>query len=225
MGEKHAEQIAHIATEYGIPTSPLHYSMTETRIRAIRDRFEQAAGDLQGIVQLKMLGQGYDFPPVTVVVPMRPYGSFGEFYQFIGRGIRVLQHPALTGRVKPEDQVLDIIYHAELGLNKHLETIYRENDMAPAIAHRIETDARTVTEVDELPGTRGTESAHRPDAFVLFERGDIERRIIHDEERVELRRQEREREAMAQRYSAYVQTTDNPITFEQFVQVMQQFSE
>jgi hypothetical protein len=55
MGEKHAEQIARIATEYGIPTSHLHHSMTETRIRAIRDRFEQAAGDLQGIVQLKML--------------------------------------------------------------------------------------------------------------------------------------------------------------------------
>ena len=27
------------------------------------------------------------------VVPMRPYGSFNEFYQFVGRGIRVLLHP------------------------------------------------------------------------------------------------------------------------------------
>ena len=43
--------------------------------------------------------------------------------------------------------------------------------------------------------------------------------------RVELRRQEREREAMAQRYSVYAQTTENPITFEQFIQVMQQLSE
>jgi superfamily II DNA or RNA helicase len=225
MGEKHAEQIARIATDHGIPTSHLHHSMTETKIRLIRDRFEQAAGDLQGIVQLKMLGQGYDFPPVTVVVPMRPYGSFSEFYQFIGRGIRVLHHPALTGRVKPEEQVLDIIYHAELGLDEHIETIYRENDMDPAAAHQFEVADNAVTETDELPGTRGNDLAHHPDAFVLFERGDIERRIIHDEERVELRRQEREREAMAQRYSAYVQTTDNPITFEQFAQVMQQLSE
>lgn len=225
MGERHAEQIARIATEYGIPTSHLHYSMTEARIRAIRERFEQAAGDLQGIVQLKMLGQGYDFPPVTIVVPMRPYGSFGEFYQFIGRGIRVLHHPAFTGRVRPEDQVLDIIYHAELGLDEHIETIYRENDMDPAIAHPLEPTTDAAAKDGELPGTRGSDVTGRPDAFVLFERGDIERRIIHDEERVELRRQEREREAMAQRYSAYVQTTENPITFEQFVQVMKQFSE
>jgi hypothetical protein len=127
--------------------------------------------------------------------------------------------------MKPEEQVLDIIYHAELGLDEHIETIYRENDMDPAAAHQFEVADNAVTETDELPGTRGNDLAHHPDAFVLFERGDIERRIIHDEERVELRRQEREREAMAQRYSAYVQTTDNPITFEQFAQVMQQLSE
>lgn len=93
LGERHAEQIARIADEHGIPAAYLHHSMTESRIRAIRARFEQDSGDLQGIVQLKMLGQGYDFPPITVVVPMRPYGSFSEFYQFIGRGIRVLTHP------------------------------------------------------------------------------------------------------------------------------------
>jgi superfamily II DNA or RNA helicase len=99
LGERHAEQLARIAEEHGIPCEYLHHSMTEARIRAIRQRFEQDSGDLQGIVQLKMLGQGYDFPPITIVVPMRPYGSFSEFYQFIGRGIRVLQHPALIGRV------------------------------------------------------------------------------------------------------------------------------
>ena len=111
LGERHAEQIARIAEEHGIPCAYLHYSMGDARIKAIRARFEQESGDLQGIVQLKMLGQGYDFPPITVVAPMRPYGSFSEFYQFIGRGIRILQHPALIGRVGPSEQFLDIIYH------------------------------------------------------------------------------------------------------------------
>src|SRR6266487_3263072 len=111
--------------------------MPDSRIRSVRARFEQESGDLQGIVRLKMLGQGYDFPPITIVVPMRPYGSFSEFYQFIGRGIRVLQHPALQGRVKPADQFLDIVYHAELGLDEHIDTIYRENDMDPLTLHQI----------------------------------------------------------------------------------------
>ncbi len=225
LGERHAEQIARIAEEYGIPCAYLYYSMTESRIKSIRARFEQESGDLQGIVQLKMLGQGYDFPPITVVVPMRPYGSFSEFYQFIGRGIRVLLHPALTGRVGPGEQSLDIIYHAELGLDEHIDTIYRENDMDPLTVHELPDDWQTPGSLDDVPGTHGTETAARPEVFVMFERGAIEQRIVHDETRVEQRRLEREQEALAQRYASYAQTTKNPVTFDQFVQIMRQFSE
>jgi hypothetical protein len=49
--------------------------------------------------------------------------------------------------------------------------------------------------------------------------------VVHDAERVEQRRLEREQEALAQRYANYVQTTPTPVTFDQFVQVMRQFSE
>ena len=102
------------------------------RIKATRERFEQESGDLQGIVQLKMLGQGYDFPPITVVVPMRPYGSFGEFYQFIGRGIRVLQHQALAGRISASDQFLDIVYHAEWSVSaRHSHSAMRSTLRQP----------------------------------------------------------------------------------------------
>lgn len=227
LGERHAEQIARIAEEQGIPSAYLHHSMTESRIRATRERFEQDSGDLQGLVQLKMLGQGYDFPPITIVVPMRPYGSFSEFYQFIGRGIRVLQHPALAGRVGPEQQFLDIIFHAELGLDEHVETIYRENDMDPLTSHVIPEDWRKPTESESAPppGTSGRDEASRPETFVLFERGTIERRIVHDEERVEQRRSERELEALAQKYAAYAQSNSDPVTFEQFVAVMNLLSD
>src|SRR5947207_1630575 len=195
LGECHAEQIARIAEGHGIPCAYLHHSMTDTRIKAIRARFEQESGDLQGIVQLKMLGQGYDFPPITIVVPMRPYGSFSEFYQFIGRGIRVLLHPALIGRVGPGEQFLDVIYHAELGLDEHIETIYRENDMDPLTVHEPPTDWHRLGRSREVPGARGSEMAAHPDAFVLFERGAIEQHIVHDEKRIEQKRMEREQEA------------------------------
>lgn len=224
LGECHAEQITRIAEEHGIPCAYLHHSMTETRINSTRVRFEQDSGDLQGLVQLKMLGQGYDFPPITVVVPMRFYGSFSEFYQFIGRGIRILQHPALIGRVKPEDQFLDIIYHAELGLDEHIETIYRENDMNPLTTHEIPESWQQKPQKGALPGITGRDAAHHPDAFVLFERGSIEHRIVHDEERIEKRRVEREEEAFAQRYATYAQSTDQPINFEQYIQVVRQFN-
>jgi hypothetical protein len=220
FGERHAEQIARIAEEHGIPCESLHHSMAESRIRTVRARFEQPSGDLQGIVQLKMLGQGYDFPPISVVVPMRPYGSFSEFYQFVGRGIRVIQHPALTGRVGPGEQFLDVIYHAELGLDEHIETIYRENDMDPVTGLPVDEPDIATGMRDELPISRGPATAGRPEAFVLFERGAIEQRVVHDEQRVEQRRAERELEALAQRYAVYAQSTTQPVTFEQFVEVM-----
>ena len=223
LGERHAEQIARIAEEHGIPCSHLHHSMSEARIKATRDRFEQESGDLQGIVQLKMLGQGYDFPPITVVVPMRPYGSFGEFYQFIGRGIRVLQNPILAGRVKASDQFLDIVYHAELGLDEHIDTIYRENEMDP---HTINPpDVGIGTRTGESTGEPGSVEDITPEAFVLFEQGTIEQRVVHDEDRIERRRMEREREAFAQRYAQYAQTTKNPVPFEQYLQIMRMTGE
>jgi superfamily II DNA or RNA helicase len=221
LGERHAEQIARIAEAHGIPCAYLHHSMSDARIKGIRARFEQESGDLQGIVQLKMLGQGYDFPPITVVVPMRPYGSFSEFYQFIGRGIRVLPHPALTGRVGPEKQFLDIVYHAELGLDAHIDTIYRENDMDPITAHVLPPDwDRPASDSDAAPIAGGRDTAERPEAFVLFQPGAIEERVVHDEDRVEQRREEREVEALAQRYAAYAAKTASPVTFEQYMEIM-----
>jgi hypothetical protein len=200
--------------------------MSESRIKSIRARFEQESGDLQGLVQLKMLGQGYDFPPITVVVPMRPYGSFSEFYQFVGRGIRVLNHPALKGRVGPQQQFLDIIYHAELGLDEHIDTIYRENDMDPITSHVLPTGrSNSDNERDPLPIAGGANTAERPEAFVMFQPGAIHQRIVHDDIRVEQRRDEREREALAQRYATYAQSTSSPVTFEQFEEIMKNLRE
>jgi superfamily II DNA or RNA helicase len=225
LGRRHAEQIARIATEHGIPSASLHHTMTDRQIREVRERFESEAGDLQGIVQLRMLGQGYDFPPICVVAPMRPYGSFSELYQFIGRGIRVISHPALEGRVPPSEQWLDVIYHAELGLDEHIDTIYAENDMDPLIEHEIPDDwGEEAGDRGELDGTTGTDVAGRPMVFVMFERGDVEQRVVHNEERVQARKTEREREALARKYADYAQSTAEPITFDQYVDVMRQLA-
>lgn len=225
LGERHAEQIAAIATEHGIPCAYVHHSMTSARIKATRSRFEESSGDLQGLVQLKMLGQGYDFPAITVVVPMRPYGSFSEFYQFVGRGIRVLHHPAFTDRVKPADQYLDLIYHAELGLDDHVDTIYRENDMDPPAPTDTSASERIDRSPQEIPGTRGHDIAQRPDAFVLFEQGSFEQRVVHDQQRVEQRRAERELEGLAQRYAVYAQSSPNPVSFDQYIELIRELHE
>ena len=78
--------------------------------------------------------------------------------------------------------------------------IYRENEMDPV--------AGALPEVG-IGGTAGSMPTGEqagvddgpPEAFVLFERGTVEQRVVHDEDRIEQRRMEREREAFAQRYA------------------------
>jgi superfamily II DNA or RNA helicase/very-short-patch-repair endonuclease len=224
MGQAHAEQIARIAEEHGIPSATLHQSMSAAAIASTRRRFESDAGDLQGIVQLRMLGQGYDFPPITVVVPLRPYGSFGEFYQFVGRGVRVLPHPGPAAA----QQYLDVVCHSELGLEAHLEAMCADNDMDPAVLLDVPLIDATTLEGD-LPGPGGAAEEDGGalggvDAFVLYERGRVEQRVVHELDRVEARRAEREMQLMAQRYAVYAQNTAAPVPFEQFVETMRRLS-
>ncbi|MGK5533141.1 hypothetical protein [Streptomyces sp. URMC 129] len=188
------------------------------------ERFESDAGDLQGIVQLRMLGQGYDFPPITVVVPIRPYGSFGEFYPFVGRGVRVLRHTPVAAA----QQYLDVVCHAELGLEEHLEAMCSDNDMDPAVL----LDAPLIDPASLEGVLAGADSVTEGggggpvgvDAFVLYERGHVEQRVVHELDRVEARRDEREMQLMAQRYAVYAQGTVTPVAFEQFVEYMRRLT-
>jgi hypothetical protein len=97
--------------------------------------------------------------------------------------------------------------------------------MDPLTTHEIPPDWDTTPIDGESHGSSGIETAGRPEAFVLFERGAIESRIVHDQERVERRREERELEALAQRYSRYAQVSPSPLTFEQYVEVIKSLNE
>jgi len=230
LGERHAEQLCRLANEAGINSDWVHHARGDTQNRDTRERFERDSGGLEGLVQIKMFGQGYDFPPISVVVPMRPYGSFSECYQFLGRGIRVIRDAALDGRLDPAEQFLDVVYHAELGLDAHIATIYAENEMDPVsldelpdAGELLPADSQaTVPPIGGRGGDEGVGSDHagHPEFFVLFERGAVEERVVHDAGRIEQARAERARHALAQRYAAYAQSTENPVSFEQFAQVI-----
>jgi superfamily II DNA or RNA helicase/very-short-patch-repair endonuclease len=218
LGQAHAEQVATIARDHNIACDVLHHSMTPATIKSVRTRFESDAGDLDGIVQLKMLGQGYDFPPICLVVPMRPFGSFGEFYQFIGRGIRVINDGRLSGRVGSDQQLLDVVVHNELGLDEHLASIYAENDMDPSVLTEEHEDPSGSGEGEAGGGGSGEPMP----ALVLVERGMTARQVLYDQDRLEARQRERRIEAMAFKYEQYATRETNPVTFEQYCTVMSQ---
>lgn len=222
LGLAHAEQVAAIANSHGIATGVMHYLLGESANAKVRARFESDTSDLDAIAQVRMLGQGYDFPPVCVIAPVRPYGSFGEFYQFLGRGIRVINHPALAGRIEPEHQYLDLVLHAELGLDEHLNTIYLENDMDPVGA--IPEDSTHPNPPDSFVEDQVADTVRgdgaRTDAFVLYEHGEVHTRVVHDSARVASARDAREQQALAARYARYAATTATPVSFEQYTTVL-----
>jgi superfamily II DNA or RNA helicase len=220
LGEQHAGQIAQVAREFGIPCAHLHHTMGEMRLRRLRERFERDSGDLQGLVHLRMLGQGYDFPPITIVVPMRPYGSFAEFYQFVGRGIRILAHPDLKAA---SEQTLDIIFHSELGLEEHLEDLRNENDMEP-LTYELFSDSDILSGEIALRTSDQEKEVipSRPDVNVLTTPGKTESGVLHTPQQIERRQEERERDALAVAYTRYVESSPTPISFEEYLEIVRQ---
>lgn len=215
LGKAHAGQVAKIATECDIPTEHVHHSMSRRTITSIRHRYEDDFEDLQGLVQLRMLGQGYDFPPISVVVPMRPYAEFSTFYQFVGRGIRAIQHPALQERLGIGEQVLDVIYHDEMGLDEHIAAMYEENNMDPPLY------GDAAVRMGELTPHREAQTRQaRPDVIVLYEQGEIERRFVYGPERVEQRRKARLLAELRRKYAEYARMTETPISFQEFVAIL-----
>lgn len=218
LGELHAAQIARVATEEGIATAHVHHTMGPTQIAKILERFESKAGDLDALVHLKMLGQGYDFPRIAVVVPFRPYSSFGEFYQFVGRGIRFIHDPELSKRFGAGEQILDVVYHAELGLDGHVQDLYTENGLDPVAPEAANVDP-TVDPNDA--GGADLEGGRQPrlDARVVFQPGVVAAHMIHDSQRIAQLRSERELAALAQQYAEYASSSAKPVSFDQFVQI------
>ena len=225
LGERHAEQIAEIAEEHGIPCAHLHHSMTESHIKSVRARFEKESGDLQGIVQLRMLGQGYDFPPISVVVPMRPYASFGEFYQFVGRG----HSGHHSSRPDGPSRARGAIPRRDLPRRTRARRAHQHH--LPRKRHG--PDRRTRSARDVAAGRERRAAAghdrdrHGREARGLraLREGCHRERVVHDQERVDQRREERALEALAQRYAKYAATSENPLTFEQYVDVFKSLSD
>lgn len=71
-------------------TAEVISSLTPDNIRSeLLDRFERL--ELQVIVNVDLLGEGYDCPAISCVIFARPTKSFGLYCQHFGRALRVLE--------------------------------------------------------------------------------------------------------------------------------------
>ncbi|MEZ2657240.1 DEAD/DEAH box helicase [Aneurinibacillus aneurinilyticus] len=78
------------------------------------------------MVNIQMLGEGFDHPNISIISLFRPFKSLPSYAQVIGRGIRIIRHP----EAKDIDNYCDLIYHKELRLEKLWENYKSEKYLA-----------------------------------------------------------------------------------------------
>jgi DNA repair protein RadD len=102
MSIDHANQVKAIFEEMSLQVATMHSAMDDERKAAVFAKLRN--GQLDAIVQVAMLGEGFDHPPLSVAAIFRPYRSLSPYIQFIGRIMRTIEpndpnHPNNQGFV------------------------------------------------------------------------------------------------------------------------------
>jgi len=84
----HARQVRAIYEECGYRAAEIHSDMDPDEQDAVLERLR--LGQLDCIVQVQMLGEGFDHPRLSVAAIFRPFRSLAPYIQFIGRVMRVV---------------------------------------------------------------------------------------------------------------------------------------
>lgn len=91
---RHATQILALYHEHGLKAEILHSGLPPEERQRVEAALRQGLADV--VVQVQMLGEGYDLRTLSVAAVFRPYRSLSPFIQFVGRILR-LANPAAGG--------------------------------------------------------------------------------------------------------------------------------
>lgn len=86
---RHANQVAQLYRSHGLNVEVLHSKLDDEE----RNRVEASlrSGLIDVIVQVNILGEGYDLSSLSVAAVFRPYRSLSPYIQFVGRILRLAQ--------------------------------------------------------------------------------------------------------------------------------------
>jgi DNA repair protein RadD len=115
----HARAVRSLYQERGYEAHEIHSNMPEEkRTQVLRDLRD---GVLDVIVQVAMLGEGFDHPPLSVAAVFRPYRSLSPYIQCVGRVMRVNVH----GSPGHPDNRGIVVSHVGLNLDRHWDDFKR----------------------------------------------------------------------------------------------------
>lgn len=107
----HAEQIKGIYQDKGYRAEVIHSKQGYAEQCQIKKDIDNHRIDV--IINVAMLGEGYDHPYLSIAAIFRPFKSLLPYEQFIGRILRVIPESEVS---KPEDNIADIISHKDIEL-------------------------------------------------------------------------------------------------------------
>ncbi|MFO0570165.1 MAG: DEAD/DEAH box helicase family protein [Polyangiaceae bacterium] len=120
---RHAQRIRSMYQERGFETAIIHSKQDDEEQKATLLRLR--SGELDCIVQVQMLGEGFDHPKLSVAAIFRPFRTLAPYIQFVGRILRVVvqndpMHPDNYGH---------IVTHVGMNLDEQLKRFKQfEND-------------------------------------------------------------------------------------------------
>ncbi|WP_197919077.1 DEAD/DEAH box helicase [Thiosulfatihalobacter marinus] len=101
----HAENVAAAFNDADIATAVVHGDLDGATRRRILAAY--ASGEIRVIVNVAVLTEGWDNPPTSCVVLLRPSSYKSTMIQMIGRGLRTVDPEEYPGVVKADCIVLD----------------------------------------------------------------------------------------------------------------------
>jgi superfamily II DNA or RNA helicase len=84
---EHAEMVAETFRSKNFKAECIHGNLGKEERRAILERFKQ--GETQILTNVEVLTEGFDHPPLSCVLMMRPTKSWSLYMQMTGRGTRI----------------------------------------------------------------------------------------------------------------------------------------
>jgi len=110
----HARKISAMYEARGFKSDLIYSEMDEDKKADVKRRL--TSGELDCIVQVQMLGEGFDHPKLSVAAIFRPFRTLAPYIQFVGRILRVIVqnspgHPDNYGHV---------VTHAGMNLDERL---------------------------------------------------------------------------------------------------------
>lgn len=109
----HARQVRGLYEERGLHAREIHSNLSrEEQEEILRDL---RSGQLDVIVQVQMLGEGFDHPPLSVAAIFRPFRSLSPYIQFVGRVMRVNVE---NSPGHPDNEGV-VVSHVGLNIDRH----------------------------------------------------------------------------------------------------------